>query len=248
MMTPQEVSEHVFDKASFGGYNMAMVDEFLDALTEDYTTLYKENTVLKSKMKVLVDKVEEYRSTEDAMRKALLTAQRLADDMVAEAQSKRDELIRSAESEAVERHKQLMQDIASEELRLTAARQSTSEYLSQLKQLCQHEMEYLSGLGHLAAPSPQEEAAQAIEHAVSEAVRAQEPPRPPAAPKEDGGRDSLYAELIGLSTPPAAPQPEPPAPAVKPPPPPQEEEDMDSSPTKRIDFSNLQFGKDYEIK
>ena len=27
MLTPQEVSEHAFAKASFGGYNMAMVDE-----------------------------------------------------------------------------------------------------------------------------------------------------------------------------------------------------------------------------
>ena len=70
---------------------MAMVDEFLDLLTEEYTSLYKENAVLKGKMKVLVDKVEEYRSTEDAMRKALLTAQRMADEMVAEAESKKDE-------------------------------------------------------------------------------------------------------------------------------------------------------------
>ena len=71
MLTPQEVSEHAFAKASFGGYNMAMVDEFLDVLTADYTTLYKENATLKAKMKVLVDKVEEYRSTEEAMRKAI---------------------------------------------------------------------------------------------------------------------------------------------------------------------------------
>ena len=28
MLTPQEVSEHAFSKASFGGYNMGMVDEF----------------------------------------------------------------------------------------------------------------------------------------------------------------------------------------------------------------------------
>ena len=41
MMTPQEVSQHAFAKANFGGYNMAMVDEFLDQLTEDYTALYK---------------------------------------------------------------------------------------------------------------------------------------------------------------------------------------------------------------
>ena len=28
MLTPQEVSTHVFSKARMGGYNMAMVDEF----------------------------------------------------------------------------------------------------------------------------------------------------------------------------------------------------------------------------
>ena len=42
MLTPQEVSTHSFAKASFGGYNMAMVDEFLDELTDDYTALYKD--------------------------------------------------------------------------------------------------------------------------------------------------------------------------------------------------------------
>ena len=67
MLTPQEVSEHTFQKVSFGGYNMAQVDEFLDVLTSDYSALFNENAVLKSKMKVLVDKVEEYRSTAEAM-------------------------------------------------------------------------------------------------------------------------------------------------------------------------------------
>ena len=80
MLTPQEVSGRAFSKAAFGGYNMAMVDEFLDELTDDYTSLYKENAALKAKLKVLVDKVEEYRATEDSMRAALLTAQRMADD------------------------------------------------------------------------------------------------------------------------------------------------------------------------
>ena len=80
MFTPQEVSEKVFPKASFGGggYSMGAVDEFLDALTEDYTALFKENVTLKTKLKVLAEKVEEYRSTEDAMRQTLLTAQKMA--------------------------------------------------------------------------------------------------------------------------------------------------------------------------
>lgn len=80
MFTPQEVSEKVFPKSSFGagGYAMGAVDEFLDALTEDYTALYKENVTLKAKLKILAEKVEEYRATEDAMRSTLLTAQKMA--------------------------------------------------------------------------------------------------------------------------------------------------------------------------
>ena len=56
MFTPQEVSEKVFPKASFGGgYSMSVVDEFLDALTEDYSTLFKENVTLKAKLKVMAE-------------------------------------------------------------------------------------------------------------------------------------------------------------------------------------------------
>ena len=100
MLTPQEVKSRAFQRASFGGYNMGQVDEFLDVLTEDYTALYNDNAVLKSKMKVLVDKVEEYRSTEEAMRKALMTAQRMADDLVQEAEKKKAAILAEAEAEA----------------------------------------------------------------------------------------------------------------------------------------------------
>ena len=103
MLTPQEVSERAFSKASFGGYNMSQVDEFLDILTGDYTALYNENAVLKSKMKVLVEKVEEYRATEDSMRATLLTAQRMADSIVKEAEAKRDDILKKAESAAREK-------------------------------------------------------------------------------------------------------------------------------------------------
>ena len=95
MFTPQEVSEKVFPKASFGsgGYSMSSVDEFLDALTEDYSTLFKENVTLKAKLKVLAEKVEEYRSTEDAMRQTLLTAQKMASQMVQEAEKEKADLL-----------------------------------------------------------------------------------------------------------------------------------------------------------
>lgn len=83
MFTPQEVQERTFVKAIFGGYDMESVDEFLEPLVDDYITLYKENSVLKSKMKVLVDKLEEYRNQEESMKKTMVAAQKTADDMVA---------------------------------------------------------------------------------------------------------------------------------------------------------------------
>ena len=153
MLTPQEVSEHTFAKAGFGGYNMAMVDEFLDQLTADYTALYKENAVLKSKMKVLVDKVEEYRSTEDAMRKALLSAQRMADEMVSEAEHRKEELLQNAESEARAKLAAIRQEVESEQFRLTTAQNATTAYVAKLKELYQHEMDYLNGLSKLTAPA-----------------------------------------------------------------------------------------------
>ena len=167
MLTPHEVSERSFPKASFGGYNMAQVDEFLDVLTEDYSTLYSENAVLKSKMKVLVDKVEEYRSTEEAMRKALMTAQRMADDMVKEAEQKRAQLLQDAEAEAKEKLQSLRQEMDAERFRLEAARKETAQFVAQARELHTQAMSYLEQLGQLA-PAPAGEEKDKVEETVSD--------------------------------------------------------------------------------
>ena len=269
MMTPQEVSEHAFAKASFGGYNMAMVDEFLDLLTEDYTTLYKENATLKAKMKVLVEKVEEYRSTEDAMRKALLTAQKMADEMVAEAEAKKAEVLGQAETEAKAKMVQLEQELNNEQARLSAAKASTAAYVEKLKELYQHEMDYLNGLSALtAAPAPQAdpvtEAASDISASVERLVaqakaeaqaQAQAEPEPQAevpqqasvevpVQEKEGG---LYAELMELNLNPAQGERHK-RPIRTPVQTDDLEDEADNEPTRRMDFSHLQFGKDYEIR
>ena len=159
MLTPQEVSERAFPKASFGGYNMSQVDEFLDVLTEDYSALYSENAVLKSKMKVLVEKVEEYRSTEEAMRKALMTAQRMADDLVKEAEQKRDQILQEAAEEAQKKVDSIRQEAEAEQFRLAAAQKETASYVAKVKALHAQAQAYLDQLDQLvpAAPDQREE-------------------------------------------------------------------------------------------
>ena len=140
MLTPQEVSGRAFSKAAFGGYNMAMVDEFLDELTDDYTSLYKENAALKAKLKVLVDKVEEYRATEDSMRAALLTAQRMANTMVEEAEEKKKAMLAGAEDEARTKIGALQSDVELEQRRLNAAKAATAEFLQKTRELAQAQL------------------------------------------------------------------------------------------------------------
>ena len=251
MLTPQEVSERAFQKARVGGYNMSQVDEFLDILTGDYSALYNENAVLKSKMKVLVDKVEEYRSTEEAMRKALMAAQRMADDLVKEAEQKKAAIIREAEQEALNRKASLSRELEAEEFRLATAQQATAAFVEQVQALYADQQELLTRLGDLC---PQEEPlpeadpvdeaaneiddnvqrllAQAMMDATAENLKARQ------AEEEDPVGNLEDTAEFDLSREESSGDYE------------DEEEDEDELPVRsnRIDFGDLQFGRDYEIK
>ena len=100
MFTPQQIDQISFSRATFGGYDMQQVDEFLEPLTEDYVTLYKENALLKSKMRVLVGKLEEYRKSEASMKEAVVNAQKTCDKMVMEAEAKCAQMLKNASATA----------------------------------------------------------------------------------------------------------------------------------------------------
>lgn len=144
MFTPQEIQEKTFEKAVFGGYDMQTVDEFLEPLTEDYLTLYRENAVLKSKMKVLVEKLEEYRAQEQSMRKAIVTAQRTADAMVAEAEKKCAQLMNNAGAAA--QTAQADAAVAREIERMNNAKKTAKNFIEVLEQDIRGHLELLEKL------------------------------------------------------------------------------------------------------
>ena len=225
MMTPQEVASHVFAKATFGGYNMTMVDEFLDQLTEDYTALYNDNTILKNKLKVLSDSIEEYRATDVAMRKTLLAAQQMADSMVSDAEKKKTQLEQDATQEAQARKSKLEAEIAAEEFRLQQAQKATADYVMKLHALHQEELDYLSRLGQMVPP----EMAQA---AMAQSIV----PEGPTTPVEDLTSEEEEVEEPTISQPLQQSQ-QPKNDPV---------DDLYLDATRR--FDDLQFSKDYQIK
>ena len=258
MLTPQEVEERVFPKAKKGGYDMQDVDNFLDQLTADYTELYKENAVLKRKMKVLADKITEYQETEGAMRATLLTAQKMANQLVEEAKEKRAKMLEEAESIAREQADKLARQVAEEEAKLKSARASVAAMTASIRDLLAHEQEFLDSLPDpeaMAAETPAAEEGSAVaDEVVSEigdSIRRvmQDEPAPaqaagetPAAAEaeEEPQEEAAEEEAVKTDEAPAAAPARPSSRIV--------DDDVVDAPTRRLDLSELRFGRNYEIK
>ena len=273
MLTPQEITDKVFIKAVFGGYDMTGVDDFLEAVCADYTSLYKENAILKGKLKVLVEKVEEYRSTEDSMRMALLTAQRMGEEITSEANKQKEEILQNAELEVKARLAETAKKIADEELRLNVAAKETAKFIELSQAIMRKHTEFLTKL---------ESARRVVSPDSSSPAPAPTPapttpapaPAPVPEPQPQPSREAQIAEtaeligsvmdkLTGGSTPPpqynAEPAPPPaPPPAPMPMPVPAYENDNDNTkiypigedndsvtPRPKFDFDDLKFGSNF---
>ncbi|MCL2046162.1 MAG: DivIVA domain-containing protein [Oscillospiraceae bacterium] len=146
MLTPQEITEKAFTKAFVGGYDMTEVDDFLESINADYAALYKENAILKGKLKVLVEKVEEYRSTEDSMRMALLTAQRMGEEITTEANKIKEETLRKTDLEIKAKLDETAKRISDEQLRLSVAAKETGRFIELSQAIMRKHTEFLSRL------------------------------------------------------------------------------------------------------
>jgi len=146
MLTPQDIAEKPLSKVRFGGYDMGEVDDFLEEVTEDYSALYKENAILKGKLKVLVEKVEEYRTTEDSMRMALLTAQKVSENIKIDADKQREAVLRDAKEEIKAKLAETAKRVADEEHRLSVAAKETSKFIELSQAVMARHSEFLAKL------------------------------------------------------------------------------------------------------
>lgn len=148
MITAQDIREKTFKKAG-KGYSMAEVDEFLDEIVADISAMAKENAALKSKMRVLVDKVEEYRQTEDSMRLALLSAQKMSAQIESEAQQKADEIMAQAKDSADRMTRRAAEGMANEEAKLEEAKKATNKFFEHMKSVCEKQIEFYDRLSRM---------------------------------------------------------------------------------------------------
>ena len=201
MLTPQQIQEVSFEKALFGGYDMDSVDDFLEPLTDDYITLYKENSVLKSKMRILVDKIEEYRKHEASMQNALLATQKTCDQVIAEAEKKCAKMLHDAEETASAKAQNVDALVGEEKDRLEAARTATAQFIDGMEKRIRRQLELLEELRKKELSAPKQEERTKVfgkrEPVEETPKRAYDYDREPSAPTTQEKADELIEE-IGL--------------------------------------------------
>ncbi len=121
-MNAKDILARRFEKATFNGYKTDDVDEFLREVSNEFSQLQKDKTELERKLEVLADKIREYRDDEEALKDALLLAQKQGNQIIsnskaaaaklkqetdeavakqlAQAKEKSDEMIKSADEYA----------------------------------------------------------------------------------------------------------------------------------------------------
>ena len=113
MLTPKQLKSRSFQMAGRNAYKAADVDAFLDEVYDSYDQMFRENGELIKKLNLVADKLQSYKADEDNIRNALLTAERMKESIVAEAndsvkssiedgKKKADEIVSEAESRADE--------------------------------------------------------------------------------------------------------------------------------------------------
>lgn len=146
MTSPQDIREKTFEKAVFGGYEMGAVDDYMDSLAAELGAIQKENSALKAKMKVLVDKIEEYRSNESALNMAILSAQKLSVQIESDARSRASAIVSEAEAKAAATIGSIDERIAQEESRLQSAKLSSAKFFETVRELCQKQLANLDSI------------------------------------------------------------------------------------------------------
>ena len=145
MITSRDVRNKRFEKAAFG-YKQEEIDEFLSQLEAELDEMERERAEANNKIQILADKVREYMKDEDALKDALLGAQKQGHAVINEAQAKADEL----EDEAVRQHAEAMErnraEIAKEKESLIDARRQVAEFKKSLFDMYKAHLEMISSM------------------------------------------------------------------------------------------------------
>src|ERR671929_1194823 len=85
---------------SLRGYDANQVDDFLDAVADEFERYYTENSRMREEISSLRERLQQFEELEGSIRAALIHAEQAANDLRRSAAAEAEDLRRSASREA----------------------------------------------------------------------------------------------------------------------------------------------------
>ncbi len=145
MITANDIHELRFEKAAFG-YKQEDIDEFLTQLEHELELNQQELEDSNNKLQVLADKVREYMRDEDALKDALLGAQRQGHQIIAEANERADEMMDEVTIQHDALLKKNQEEVAAAHEQLVDARKKVADFKKALFDMYKEHLEVLSAM------------------------------------------------------------------------------------------------------
>lgn len=127
MLPPHELRGKEFSH-TIRGYSTAEVDEHIAFILEKYTELYRVNDALEQELQQTKDRLAELEVNSDAIRRAMVNAQREEHKIISEAERRADLIMRTAKSNCDRVLVDFRRKIREERLTLHKLRESVAEF------------------------------------------------------------------------------------------------------------------------
>ena len=134
-MSVNAIKDVKIGKSGFGGYKAEDVDDFLDEVQVSYEKLQKEVLDLTEKIKILADRVGQYREDEDSVKTALVSAQKLSTAAIADAKKEADAIIADARLRADQILNSINNDVLRQNETLAGLKKAVKDYRSNILSL-----------------------------------------------------------------------------------------------------------------
>jgi cell division initiation protein len=136
-ISPLDIQQQQFKGKIIGGLDPDDVDAFLQIVSQDMESLIRENTELKEQCRKAVSDMDDLRQRETNLRETMLAAQKITEEMkanaqkeatlvISEAEIKADRLLADSENRLLQLNSQI-QDLRREKLQFEASFRSVLE-------------------------------------------------------------------------------------------------------------------------
>ena len=156
MLSVKDINNKRFEQAR-PGYNTEEVDDFLRQIANDIAQYQREKEETEKKIAVLVESVREYKKDEDALKDALIGAQKQGRAVISEAQTKADKILADANAKAEEIIGSTKIQLEKEKTCLVKMQQEVSNFKANLLNMYKQHLEQITSIPDYDDDSEEEE-------------------------------------------------------------------------------------------